>query len=68
MKHHKNRPNENQGHVVEIRKKGHIVSRNVYLTYGKAMWAIDAAEKIYDEEQYTIKYFDARVFRVDDFE
>ncbi len=68
MKHKKNRPDGNQGHIVEIRHKGKIVSREVYPTYGKATWAVVAAEEKYDETEYDIRYYDARVFRTDDYE
>ena len=68
MKHKKNRADSNQGHIVEIRLKGKIISREVYPTYGSAMRAIFAAEEMYDENVYDIKYYDARVFRTDDYE
>lgn len=68
MKHKKNRPDSNQGHIVEIRLKGKVLSREVYPTYGSATRAIFAAEEAYDENVYEIKYYDARVFRTDDYE
>jgi len=57
----KNQITNGEGHVVIVRNKNHIIHREVYPTYGKAMWAIDGYEKQYGEK-YIIEYFDTRIF------
>ena len=67
MKHRKPETRENtEGHYVIIRDKGKIVSREHYPTYGKATWAVLAAEEKYPN--YTVEYWDARSFKEDTYE
>ena len=57
----KNQYTNEEGHLVVVRSNKQIIHRELYPTYGKAMWAIDGYEKQY-EDKYIIEYFDTRVF------
>ena len=65
MKHRKLEDNI-KGHVVLVYDKNRLVLREVYETYGKAMWRILDLEKLYPKN--TIEYRDTRSFRTDSYE
>jgi hypothetical protein len=62
---HKN-SKEVAGHAVSVYEKKKLILREIYPTYGKAMWRIVELEKLYPKSE--IEYRDTRSFRVDTYE
>lgn len=57
----KNQITEDEGHMVIVKNKSEVVLRELYPTYGKAMWAILRHEEKYGDE-YVVEYRDTRIF------
>lgn len=54
--------NDDTGHTVTLRLKGHVIDRTEHPTYGSAMRRVVELEEQYDENKYTIQYRDERTF------
>jgi hypothetical protein len=66
MKHRRNKLDDSaNGHVVLVLDKTRVIERQLFPTYGKAMWGVLALEQQYPNME--IEYRDVRSFREDNY-
>ena len=65
MKHRRNIDDSANGHVVLVLDKTRVIERQLFPTYGKAMWGVLALEQQYPNME--IEYRDVRSFREDNY-
>jgi len=66
MKHRRNKLEDSaNGHVVLVLDKTRVIERQLFPTYGKAMWGVLALEQQYPNME--IEYRDVRSFREDNY-